>query len=169
MQIRCERTRLALATCNTKELPRLQQAFPECFEEGEETVFATWSDVIQREISKRSDNPDAYLNAAFFWADSCDGIPGALKFETPSFSGGRGRGYDAVPHELIEQITSIKALKGPLIVQYKGREWIVGCMYNAHQHPINEGDPGSLFATRHRGDLEIDLTIVPKELIALNL
>lgn len=163
IQISCPRTRLALATCTTRELLRLQSAFPECFGEGEETVFATWSDVLHQYISQHSDNPDACRSAGFLWASSYAQIPGALQF-------GSNSNADPIPHELLDQIVRIPALAAPLVLIYQGSEWIVGELRNVVlSAPIQAGDPGSLFVQQHEGYCEQYLTIVPKEMIAIDL
>lgn len=177
MNIRCERLRLALATCKTEELARLQLAFAECFEEGEETVFATWSEVIEAGYASRmpcNDTEFAMKRAPLNWGSAYheqfgkSQIPGAIQFASHS------SWKPPIPHELMEQINTIKALKGPVIVQYQKREWIISDIYNAAcRETICEGMPGNVFVTTWEGqpdrELEIDLEIVPKELIALNL
>jgi hypothetical protein len=170
--ITCGPVRTALACCSEERyLQRLQQAFPDCFEEGEETVIGVWSALLTKatEYYARSGYRDPYNKQRLHinWLMT-DYPPCCLEFGINEEVRGNRDSYrdGPVPQEIRDQLQTIPNLDGPVILQYLGKEWVLGNIWvneeaDTLEHVHTGGDPAL------EGDF--DLTIVPKECIVFDL
>jgi hypothetical protein len=139
--ITCRPTQIALAACtDPKVLPRLQQAFPECFEEGEETKLP-WSMIREkwREHAVKDYGPGAaegLLHTA--WGEAVE-MPFMLTF---------GRLYDRdvyskggpIPQDILHQLDVLldqslshfrpdnSYFTRPIVINHEGQKWIISFM-----------------------------------------
>ncbi|OGY31049.1 MAG: hypothetical protein A3C02_04460 [Candidatus Andersenbacteria bacterium RIFCSPHIGHO2_02_FULL_45_11] len=169
--ITCSATRTALAFCSDEHfLRRLQKGFPECFEEGEETVIGVWRDLlvtateyfIQQRYKDAYNTQRLYLNWLQRTPDGCleFGINEEVHCNRDFYKDG------PIPREILDQFQMIQKLDGPVILQYLGKEWVLGNLW------VN-GEADSLEFVRAAGDPattgDVALTIVPKERIVFDL
>ena len=149
-QLSCRPTQIALATCSDSEvLPRLQQAFPECFEEGEE-VAIPWTRIEQRTREYLRDHYDdrrgRFLYTELYFPNR-DEFPFVLYFgKSPGEKDLETDG--AIPKEILDQLDNVPSEHHlanptrPMLIRYQDKEWVVVLMdrNGCGEFPDKEGN-----------------------------
>jgi len=176
-KVSCPFTKAALVSCDRSDiLPKLMRAFPECFAEGEEDVVPLseivkeWNEYMcegkmtpERQQKLKDAKGGAMEPDSFrlIWGDAFE-HPASLYFRGCKYEPSKGKAELLITHDLAEQLERKFKETGLIELTYEGKQWIASNVYNPDGPSNDYHDDPPTVASGY-------LTLVPKELIAMNL